>query len=129
MLFRSEPGGRTIAALGEIETRTWYRSAAKPFQTIAMIESGAADVFGMTSAELAACMHDFAEMADLLGRAGNYAHLAFAVDTDTPEHGARLMRVEERSTAINTRLLWFELEWAALDDTSVDDLLADPALD
>ena len=48
-----EPDGREIATRGEIDTRTWYRSAAKPFQTIAMIASGAADAFAMTSEELA----------------------------------------------------------------------------
>lgn len=85
-------------------------------------------VAAMTSADLAACMRDFAELAELLGRAGNYVHLAFATDTDAPENGARLMKVEERSTAISTRLVWFELEWAELDDAQVDALLSDPEL-
>ena len=70
----------------------------------------------MSSAELAEFMHGMAQLAEAIGRAGNYAHLAFAVDTEDPSNGARLMMVEERSTAINTQLLWFELEWAALSD-------------
>ena len=86
-------------------------------------------VASMSSGDLADCMKDFAAVSEALGRAGNYVHLEFATDTDTPAHGARLMRVEERSTAINTKLLWFELEWAALDDDHVDALLTDPALD
>ncbi|MEO6727169.1 MAG: asparaginase [Blastocatellia bacterium] len=45
--------GETIASLGDINTRTWYRSAAKPFQTITLIASGAADHFDFTSRELA----------------------------------------------------------------------------
>ena len=36
-----------------------------------------------------------------------------------------MQRVEERATAINTRVLFFELEWAALPDERVDELLAD----
>ncbi len=82
-----------------------------------------------TSSELAAFMRSMGELAEAIGRAGNYAHLAFAVDTNAPEHGARMMRVEERSTAINTQLLWFELEWAEVADDLVDTLLADPVLD
>ncbi len=83
----------------------------------------------MTSAQLAAFMKGLAEVGELIGRAGNYAHLAFSVDSETPANGALLMKVEERGTAINTTLLWFELEWAALDDDRVDALLADPGLD
>src|SRR5690242_10031219 len=45
--------GETVASLGDTGTRTWYRSAAKPFQTIAMIASGAADHFNLTPRELA----------------------------------------------------------------------------
>src|SRR5690606_36297061 len=40
-----------------------------------------------------------------------------------------MQRVQERSTAIGTRLLFFDLEWAALDDARVEALLADPRLD
>jgi L-asparaginase II len=45
--------GETVASLGDTGTRTWYRSAAKPFQTIAMIASGAADHLNLTPRELA----------------------------------------------------------------------------
>jgi L-asparaginase II len=45
--------GRTITSLGEINTRTYYRSAAKPFQAIPIITSGAAAHYELTTAELA----------------------------------------------------------------------------
>lgn len=48
-----DAGGRIIASLGDINTRTWYRSAAKPFQTIPLIASGAADHFNFTPPEIA----------------------------------------------------------------------------
>jgi len=44
--------GRLAASVGDISVRTWYRSAAKPFQTLALVESGAAEAFGLTPAEL-----------------------------------------------------------------------------
>ena len=34
-----------------------------------------------------------------------------------------MQRVQERGTAIETKLLFFELEWAALDDERVEELL------
>ncbi|MBF6619277.1 MAG: M3 family oligoendopeptidase [Patulibacter sp.] len=72
---------------------------------------------------LATAMAELAELADLIGRAGSYASLKFAVDTTKPEHGALLALVEERGTAVQTQLIFFELEWTALDDARADELL------
>ena len=54
--------------------------------------------------------------------------LDFATDTTDPARGARMQTVEERSTAISTKLLFFELEWAELPDDQVEALLADERL-
>ena len=61
-------------------------------------------------------------------RAGAYAHLLFAADTATARHGALLQRVQERSTEIRNELLFFELEWVAVDRDRAGALLGDPAL-
>ena len=45
--------GSTIARIGEPETITYWRSAAKSFQTLPCIISGAADEFGFTEKEIA----------------------------------------------------------------------------
>jgi L-asparaginase II len=45
--------GEIIASVGDISTRAWFRSAAKPFQTIPIIASGAADHFKINARELA----------------------------------------------------------------------------
>jgi oligoendopeptidase F len=78
---------------------------------------------------LASFMRELGELNERVGRAGSYAGLAFAVDTADAAAGALMQRVEERSTAIATRILFFELEWAALDDARVDELLADDRLE
>jgi len=62
-------------------------------------------------------------ISELVARAGNYAALGFAIDTADPERGALMQLVTERGTAIETALLFFELEWAALDDTRAEELL------
>jgi oligoendopeptidase F len=73
-------------------------------------------------------MQELAAIGDLVGRADSYAGLRFAVDTQEPANGALLARAEERSTAINSELIFVELEWAALDDDRVAVLLADDQL-
>ena len=68
------------------------------------------------------------DLNDAIGRAGNYAGLQFSTDTTDPARGALMQMVEERSTAIATKLVFFELEWAALSDERVEELLADDRL-
>jgi oligoendopeptidase F len=79
--------------------------------------------------ELAAFFGRLAELHDRIGRAGSYASLKFSVDSNDPANGALLAKVEERSTAVSTKLLFVDLEWAAADDQHVDAVLADPALE
>lgn len=74
-------------------------------------------------------MSELAEINDLVGRAGSYAQLRFSTDTADPDRGALMQRVEERATALETMLLFFELEWAALDDDRAENLLAGDGLD
>jgi oligoendopeptidase F len=77
----------------------------------------------------AALMREIAAISELLGRAGSYAGLRFAIDTADPTRGALLARTEERGTAISNELIFLKLEWAALSDERADALLASPALD
>jgi oligoendopeptidase F len=72
---------------------------------------------------LAAAMHELEAINELAGRAGSYASLRFAIDTADPANGALLQRMQERATEIETKLLFFELEWAAVDDEQAERLL------
>jgi oligoendopeptidase F len=78
---------------------------------------------------LVAAMRELAALEELAGRAGSYAHLAFSTDTADPARGALLQRMQEQATGIETRLLFFQLEWAALDDGRAEELLAADGLD
>jgi oligoendopeptidase F len=80
-------------------------------------------------AGLEAAMRELAEISELIGRAGSYASLWFSTDTADPVRGALLQRVQESGTEIETKLLFFELEWAELDDGRAEELLAAPGLD
>ncbi|HEY6779770.1 MAG TPA: hypothetical protein VI111_02380, partial [Thermoleophilaceae bacterium] len=77
---------------------------------------------------LAAAMQELQEIADASGRAGSYAMLSFAVDTQAPATGALLQQARELGAAIETELLFFELEWNQVPDEQAERLLADPAL-
>ncbi len=51
----ADTDGRLVASAGDPDHVVFYRSSAKPFQAVPLIESGAADAFGFTPAELALC--------------------------------------------------------------------------
>src|SRR5918992_6040072 len=78
---------------------------------------------------LAEAMRELATLQELVGRAGSYAMLNFATATADPARGALLQRVQERGTQIETALIFFDLEWAALDDERAEELLAHDGLD
>ena len=49
----TDPSGRLIASAGDPDLLTYWRSAAKPFQALPLVEDGGADAFGLDSEELA----------------------------------------------------------------------------
>jgi oligoendopeptidase F len=81
------------------------------------------------SGGLREAMDELATIHDLVGRAGAYAALRFSTDTADPATGALLQLAQERGTAIETTLLFFELEWAELDDERAEQLLAGDGLE
>ncbi|HVW18085.1 MAG TPA: M3 family oligoendopeptidase, partial [Solirubrobacteraceae bacterium] len=95
----------------------------------AFAEAHAGRVAELDGAGLAAAMDELSAIYELAGRAGNYAALRFSADTSDPANGALLQRAEERSTAIETTLLFFDLEFAALDDAHADRLTTADGLD
>jgi oligoendopeptidase F len=95
----------------------------------AFAETYAGNLVKIDAAGLEAAMRELGEIEELVGRAGSYASLRFATDTAEPTRGALLQRVQEAATEIETKLLFFELEWAALDDQRAEELLRGEGLD
>jgi len=85
-------------------------------------------VADLTASELADAVDAYEGTQEPSARAGAYAQLLFAGDTATPRHGALLQRVQERGIEIRNLLLFFELEWVAVEDERADALLEHPAL-
>src|SRR4051794_2385823 len=79
--------------------------------------------------QLVEAMKRLAEVSELVGRAGSFAHLRFAADTEDPANGALVQMVSERGAAIQTKLLFFELEWVEIPDQRADQLLEADGLD
>ncbi len=67
-------------------------------------------------------------VSTLLGRLSCYAYLNFATRVEDPSAGALLQSVKEFSSEVGAVTVFFELEWAQVDDERAARLLADPLL-
>jgi L-asparaginase II len=99
--------GRLVAWAGDVDTFAYFRSSAKPFQAIPVVESGAADAFGLTPAELALCCashyaepHHQCEVAAMLAKIGlteTTLRCGIALPSDEDEAGRVLAGLVARS--------------------------------
>ncbi len=85
-------------------------------------------VAALDAAALAEALRRFEALQDRLGRAYTYAFLHWSTDTEDAARGALLQKVREAYTQSAKRLIFFELEWAHLDDDRAALLLDDEAL-
>ena len=86
-------------------------------------------VADLGAVELAAAVDELQSIQERAEKVMAYVYLKWATDTSDPEQGRNLQAAEERTTGIQTEVLFFELEWAAVPDEQAAELLADPALD
>src|SRR4051812_13908725 len=116
-----------VDARGPEGALAWLDEAEQ--RAVAFADRYAGRVAELDGSELVEAMREIEAIDELAGKAGTYAGLRFSTDTRDPERGPLLHPVQERGTAIETKLLFFGLEWAALDDERAETLLAADGLD
>ena len=79
-------------------------------------------------AALAGLIADYERILEMLGKAQSHAQLLFAASTTESQIARHHQSIREASADIGARLLFIELELAALDDAHVTQLLDTPAL-
>ena len=85
-------------------------------------------VAALAAAELAVAIDELEALNEPVARAASYSQLVFAADTSDSRNGALMQRVQERISEIRNTLLFFELEWVAVEKEAAEALLADSAL-
>jgi oligoendopeptidase F len=73
---------------------------------------------------LVRAVSEFTEIRELLGRAGGYGRMRGYADSSDPMAAALRGAAEAAQAEIDAKLLFFELEWVALDDDRAAALLA-----
>jgi oligoendopeptidase F len=83
----------------------------------------------LSAGELAAAVAEIERIEGLMTRAGYFAHLDYATNMADSSRAALVARLTEKGAALDTQLLFFGLEIAALEDDAAETLLANPELE
>ena len=83
----------------------------------------------LSAADLREAIEERERIEATFTRAIYYAHLWFSTDMNDSPRGALVARLTEKGAAIDTQLLFFGLELAALEDEQADALLASGELE
>ncbi|MEX0850952.1 MAG: M3 family oligoendopeptidase [Gaiellaceae bacterium] len=86
-------------------------------------------VAGLDAAGLREAIEERERIESIVTRAIYFAHLSYATDMADAPRGALLARLTEKAAALDTQLLFFGLEIAALDDAAAEALIADDELE
>ena len=97
-----------------------------------LVDDFAAQFRGKLAAMSAADYHSAYEaleaIYDLLGRLESFAFLNFSTDTADADWQGLVARMQDLEAEVRQNLVFFELEWNALDDDAAAAVLEDPAL-
>jgi oligoendopeptidase F len=100
------------------------RSSAAAFR-----ERHAGGVAKLDGPGLAEAVTELERIDGIVVRAKAYAYLRFSTNTADPTRGALLQRIQEQEAALETELLFFRLEWTAIEDERAEELLTDASLE
>jgi oligoendopeptidase F len=78
----------------------------------------------LQAAELAKAIGEYEQILELSGKAGTFTYLSWSTNTEDPARGALLQRLQEHSSRLQQQLLFFELEWAHVDEKRAGKLMA-----
>ena len=70
----------------------------------------------LSATELADAINEYERIEAIATRALYYAHMSFSTNMADPARGALVAKLGEKAASLETQLLFFGLEWAAIDD-------------
>ena len=76
---------------------------------------------------IAQALRDYERVLDLTYRVVSYTRLLHSADSNNSRHGALLARSEELLTKVRTTVMFFELDWIALDDDLAAKIVEGPS--
>jgi len=85
-------------------------------------------VAGLSAAQMAEALGWFESICQTAAKPVSYANLLFSCDASSPEIGAFMQKQMERSSSLQVKLMFFELELQAAPAEAIDAIVGDPLL-
>jgi oligoendopeptidase F len=85
-------------------------------------------VANLDAEEMMDAITEIESMYDAGGRAGNFAYLTYATDSNNPQFGALLQKITEWDAQVEQKIVFFNLEWNQAEDEIAQKLLNDPTV-
>lgn len=68
-------------------------------------------------------LQDYEQLLETIGKIGSYAHLIWSTNTNDPQYGKLMQEANELSSEIHQMLVFFDVEWLAMDDEKANKLI------
>ncbi|MBS3781229.1 MAG: M3 family oligoendopeptidase [Candidatus Thermoplasmatota archaeon] len=79
--------------------------------------------------EFREAMEEYEEIFESINKISSFASLYHAMDTQDPDRGALLQRVEQKKSEVKNKLIFFELEWQSLSEEEAEGYLESEELE
>lgn len=80
-------------------------------------------VASLSASELRDALKDYEEVHDLAQKIGSYAYLNWSTNTEDPVLGKLVQQTNELGSEINQLLVFFDLEWLAIDESVAEKMI------
>ena len=97
-------------------------------KTQAFAASYKGEVAGFDEERMSEALEDYEAIMELLGKIGSYAQLIWSTDTGSAEYGKLVQEARELSSEIQQQLVFFDVEWLAIDDERAGQLIESEVL-
>jgi len=74
-------------------------------------------------------MEEYEDIFESINKISSFASLYHAMDTQDPDRGALLQRVEQKKSKVKNKLIFFELEWQSLSDEEAKEYMESEELE
>jgi oligoendopeptidase F len=85
-------------------------------------------ISGLDATGLATLLTEYEIISDTLGKLGSFAYLQWSTNTENAAYGKLLQSVTEFSSELSQKLVFFDVEWLAVDEQRANELIATDVL-
>jgi len=79
--------------------------------------------------EFREALEEYEDILESINKISSFAALYHAMDTQDPDRGALLQRVEQKKSEVKNKLIFFELEWQSLSDEEAKEYMESEELE